>query len=178
MSELQLASGFPAMDETGWRALVEASLKGRPFETLRSRTADGIVIEPVYGRAHDAPALPAGPAREVAGNWTLTQRADMPDLAAANAQMLDDLANGATGLALVIARQRHGRRRTALPLPMQSPSSGCSTRWNSTSSRCGSMAGAMAATSLCWCWTYTSAACSTCRAAASSSASTRSVHWR
>jgi len=102
MSELQLASGFPAMDETGWRALVEASLKGRPFETLRSRTADGIVIEPVYGRAHDAPALPAGPAREVAGNWTLTQRADMPDLAAANAQMLDDLANGATGLALVI----------------------------------------------------------------------------
>ncbi|MEE4236430.1 MAG: methylmalonyl-CoA mutase family protein [Anderseniella sp.] len=102
MSELQLASGFPAMDEAGWRALVEASLKGRPFETLRSRTADGIVIEPVYGRTHDAPALPAGPAREIAGSWTLVQRADMPDLAAANTQMLDDLTNGATGIALVI----------------------------------------------------------------------------
>jgi methylmalonyl-CoA mutase len=102
MSELQLASGFPAMDEAGWRALVEASLKGRPFETLRSRSADGIVIEPVYGRTHDAPALPAGPAREAAGSWTLVQRADMPDLAAANTQMLDDLTNGATGIALVI----------------------------------------------------------------------------
>ncbi len=101
MSELQLASGFPAMDEAGWRALVEASLKGRPFETLRSRTADGIVIEPVYGRAQDAPALPQGPDREVASSWTLVQRADMPDLAAANTQMLDDLQNGATGLALV-----------------------------------------------------------------------------
>ncbi len=102
MSELHLASGFPAIDEAGWRALVEASLKGRPFETLRSRTSDGIVIEPVYSRAHDAPTLPAAPAREVADRWTLSQRADMPDLAAANAQMLDDLQNGATGLALVI----------------------------------------------------------------------------
>ena len=102
MSELNLASGFPAIDEAGWRALVEASLKGRPFETLRSRSSDGIVIEPVYARAHDAPALPAAPAREVADRWVLTQRADMPDLAAANTQMLDDLLNGATGLALVI----------------------------------------------------------------------------
>ncbi len=102
MSELHLASGFPAIDEAGWRALVEASLKGRPFETLRSRTSDGIVIEPVYARAHDAPALPAAPGREVADRWILAQRADMPDLAAANAQMLDDLQNGATGLALVI----------------------------------------------------------------------------
>mgnify|MGYP001812294167 CR=1 FL=1 len=34
--------------------------------------------------------------------WTLTQRADMPDVAAANAQILEDLENGASGLSLVL----------------------------------------------------------------------------
>jgi hypothetical protein len=34
--------------------------------------------------------------------WTLTQRADMPDLAAANTQMLEDLENGASGISLVL----------------------------------------------------------------------------
>jgi methylmalonyl-CoA mutase len=34
--------------------------------------------------------------------WTLTQRADMPDIAAANAQILEDLENGASGVSLVL----------------------------------------------------------------------------
>jgi methylmalonyl-CoA mutase len=102
MTHLDLASEFPAIDEAQWRALAEASLKGRPFETLRSRTADGITVEPVYSATHDAAALPSGPDRLSADMWTLTQRADMPDIAAANAQILEDLENGASGVSLVL----------------------------------------------------------------------------
>ncbi len=102
MSELKLADEFPVLERDDWRALVDASLKGRSYETLRTRTADGIIIEPVYGTAENAPPLPAAPARTSAEAWTLVQRADMPDIAAANSQMLDDLTNGASGISLVL----------------------------------------------------------------------------
>ena len=102
MSTLKLAGEFPALERDDWRALVDASLKGRSFETLRTRTSDGIVIEPVYGPAENPPVLPAAPARASADAWTLVQRADMPDIAAANAQMLDDLTNGASGMSVVL----------------------------------------------------------------------------
>ena len=102
MSTLKLAGEFPALERDDWRALVDASLKGRSFETLRTRTSDGIVIEPVYGPAENPPVLPAAPARATADAWTLVQRADMPDIAAANAQMLDDLTNGASGISVVL----------------------------------------------------------------------------
>ena len=61
MSTLKLAGEFPALERDDWRALVDASLKGRSFETLRTRTSDGIVIEPVYGPAENPPVLPAAP---------------------------------------------------------------------------------------------------------------------
>ncbi len=102
MSTLKLAGEFPALERDDWRALVDTSLKGRSFETLRTRTSDGIVIEPVYACAENPPVLPAAPARASADAWTLAQRADMPDVAAANAQMLDDLMNGASGISVVL----------------------------------------------------------------------------
>lgn len=102
MSTLRLADEFPALKHDDWRALVDASLKGRSFETLRTPTSDGIIIEPVYAAAENPPALPAGPARATADAWTLVQRSDMPDIAAANTQMLDDLTNGASGISLVL----------------------------------------------------------------------------
>ena len=102
MSDLKLADEFPALEYDDWRALVDASLKSRPFETLRTRTSDGIVIEPVYGAAENPPQLPAAPARATADAWTLVQRSDMPDITAANTQMLDDMMNGASGISLVL----------------------------------------------------------------------------
>ena len=70
-----------------------------------SETADGIVIAPLYEEG-------AGPRawRAAAGPWTVTQRIDLPDAAAANEQALEDLSNGATGLALIFqgAAAGHG----------------------------------------------------------------------
>jgi methylmalonyl-CoA mutase len=96
---LALEADFPASTEAEWRKLVDGVLKGAAFDKrLVSQTYDGLRIEPLYPRARDG--------RPVAGHtpgaaWTIMQRIDHPDPKAANAQLLDDLENGATGVTLV-----------------------------------------------------------------------------
>jgi methylmalonyl-CoA mutase len=98
MAELSLAKGFAAADEAAWRALVEDALKGTPFAALKAKTYDGIAIEPLYGRAGEARPIPG---RVPGLPWSVMQRIDHPDAKAANAQIVDDLNNGANGVALV-----------------------------------------------------------------------------
>ncbi|HKA99791.1 MAG TPA: methylmalonyl-CoA mutase family protein [Methyloceanibacter sp.] len=98
MAEISLAKGFAPAGEAAWRALVEEALKGMPFAALKAKTYDGIAIEPLYARAREA--------RPIAGRapglpWSVMQRIDHPDAKAANAQILDDVNNGANGIALV-----------------------------------------------------------------------------
>jgi methylmalonyl-CoA mutase len=97
---LPLAAEFPAATQEDWRKLVDAVLNRAPFARLESRTHDGLTIEPLYGRAATARAV-AG--RAPGMGWTVMQRVDHPDPAAAHAQALDDLQNGASGLVLVFA---------------------------------------------------------------------------
>ena len=80
---------FPQATLEMWRARV-----GDP-EKLASFTKDGIRIEPLYQRIAAARADKAGH-----GPWHIMQRVDHPDAARANAQVLDDLENGAHGLAI------------------------------------------------------------------------------
>jgi methylmalonyl-CoA mutase len=95
-----LAGGFPAATLHDWRKLVDVALKGAPFSRLESKTHGGLTIEPLYERAGDAAAIPG---RAPGSAWRVMQRVDHPDPAAANAQALDDLENGAAGLVLVFA---------------------------------------------------------------------------
>ncbi|MGI8853922.1 MAG: methylmalonyl-CoA mutase family protein [Methyloceanibacter sp.] len=98
MAELPLARDFPPADEAAWKALVEEALKGAPVSALTSRSYDGIAINPLYPRAEDAQVI----ARRAAGTpWAVMQRLDLPDADAANAQILEDLNNGASGAVLV-----------------------------------------------------------------------------
>lgn len=98
--DLTLATEFPATTAAEWRALVDAALKGASFEKrLVSQTYDGLKVEPLYPRAAGAPLV----AGRAAQPWQVLQRVDHPDAAAANAQALHDLENGATGLSLVFA---------------------------------------------------------------------------
>ena len=97
---LSLAGDFPQSSHEDWRKLVDRVLKGAPFSRLESRSYDGLPIEPLYARAANARPI-AGRAPGAA--WTVTQRLDHPDPAIANKQAIEDLENGATGLALVIA---------------------------------------------------------------------------
>lgn len=112
-TELSLASEFPALAESEWRTLAEASLKGTPLERLSSRTYDGIVVEPIYARSNAqvdeasrgvpgaSPflrgATPLGNAR---GGWDIRQALVEGDLAELNRVALDELQRGATSLEL------------------------------------------------------------------------------
>jgi methylmalonyl-CoA mutase len=99
--DLTLGAEFPAATREKWLKLVDGVLKGAPFDKkLVSRTYDGLRIEPLYERAAGAAPV-AGRAPGTA--WALLQRVDHPDPAAANAQALEDLENGANGLTLVFA---------------------------------------------------------------------------
>jgi methylmalonyl-CoA mutase len=96
---LSLADFAPA-SEADWRRLVDAVLKGAPFARLETKTHDGLTIEPLYARDQAAHVV-AG--RAPSRPWTILQRVDHPDPAAANAQALTDLENGATGLILIFS---------------------------------------------------------------------------
>ena len=93
-------NAFAPAREGDWRILVDKVLKGAPYDKLIGRTADGLPIQPLYPRSSDdsARALRAAP-----GRWDILARVDNPDPDAANAQALEDLAQGSTGLHLVFA---------------------------------------------------------------------------
>jgi len=97
--ELAFASEFPAATREQWVKLVDVMLKGAPSEKrLVSRTYDGLMIQPLYPCAQHAHPV-AG--RALGAPWTVMQRVDHPDPAAANEQALHDLENGATGLTII-----------------------------------------------------------------------------
>src|SRR4051812_5516216 len=91
--DLPLAAEFPTASREQWRKLVDGVLKGASFEKrLVAKTYDGLAIDPLYVR--DAQAQPIL-GRRPGEAWTITQRVDHPDPAAANAEALHDLENGA-----------------------------------------------------------------------------------
>ncbi len=96
---MPLAAEFPSASESDWRKRVEAVLKGADFERrLFSMTTDGIAIAPLYSSGSAAEVR-----RPEQTPWAVMQRADHPDTAKANAQALEDLGHGTTGLQLVFA---------------------------------------------------------------------------
>jgi methylmalonyl-CoA mutase len=98
---LTLAGEFPPATEADWRKLVEAALKGASFDKrLVSQTYDGLRVASLYPRAAGAAPVTG---RKAGAAWTVMQRIDHPDAKAANAQILEDLENGANGLTLVFA---------------------------------------------------------------------------
>ena len=99
MAELSLARDFPPAQEADWQALVKEALKGAPFSSLRSVSYDGIVIEPLYARREGRYRHPWPRSRR--GLGASCSALDLPDADAANAQILDDLNNAASGAVLV-----------------------------------------------------------------------------
>src|ERR1700678_4463335 len=98
--ELRFASDFQPASHDDWRRLVDGVLKGAPFEKLVGKSYDGLRIEPIYRRVANATPIIG---RAAAWPWEIMQRIDHPDPPQANAQPLQDLENGATGLTLVFA---------------------------------------------------------------------------
>jgi methylmalonyl-CoA mutase len=100
MTDLPLASIFPAATREAWTDLVAGVLKGGDFDRkLVARTYDGLRIEPLYPKAEGASPL----ARATHVPWRIVQRVDHPAPAEANALALADLEQGADALSLVFA---------------------------------------------------------------------------
>jgi methylmalonyl-CoA mutase len=92
-----VASLFPGQTQADWGRAAQAALKGASLESLVRKTADGLRVEPVYPPAEGPRATRPG------GPWRIIARLDHPDAGEANAQALDDLANGADGLQVVFS---------------------------------------------------------------------------
>ena len=97
---LLLAADFPEATREEWRKLVDAVLKGAPFDRLTSTTYDGLAIAPLAERRADA--QPVG-GRPGAAPWQVLARIDHPDPGLANAIALREFNNGAGGLTVVFA---------------------------------------------------------------------------
>jgi methylmalonyl-CoA mutase len=101
-------AGFAPADQKAWLALVAKALKGAPFETLASRTADGIAIQPLYRDAVDDVGLPgaapfwrgASAAGSTPTGWDIRQLHEHPDPAHANRAILEDLERGVRSVVL------------------------------------------------------------------------------
>ena len=109
--EHNFADVFPHVSEHHWRSLVETALKGTAFDKLVSHTADGIVLQPLYpaaAGAHDTKAR--------LGRWHNLARIDHSDFESANAQALEDLKGGASGLHIVFQNSL-GAHGFGLPVP-------------------------------------------------------------
>lgn len=109
------AADFPDQDESRWRALVDAALKGQTFEKLVARTADGLDLRPLYretdiATAGDVSGVPgsapfvrgAGATRDAYQPWHIRQAFQHPDPAQTNREILADLEGGVSAVELVI----------------------------------------------------------------------------
>lgn len=111
MIEPSLVLGEPA-DECEWRALVEKGLKGAPWERLSARTADGVLIAPLYrepdcptamdvsGFPGQAPFIRGAAMRDVARPWLIRQIYNHPEPERANRDVLADLDGGVSSIEL------------------------------------------------------------------------------
>ncbi|TWP48277.1 methylmalonyl-CoA mutase [Lentzea tibetensis] len=96
MMELALAADFPSATREQWRDLVDAVLRksGASYDSLVTRTYDGIDIQPLYTEASSAfPGL--APAKQ---GWDVRQRHAVPDKLA----VMNDLEGGVTSLWLAL----------------------------------------------------------------------------
>lgn len=98
-----LAEDFGPQDPSRWTALVEKTLKGQAFDdALTTRTADGIVIRPLY-TAEDGVAVARDlRARDAERPWDLRMRAAHPDPRQAAAEITKDLEGGAASVLVAL----------------------------------------------------------------------------
>ncbi|MDA3962647.1 MAG: methylmalonyl-CoA mutase family protein [Planctomycetota bacterium] len=102
---------FPAVDYQVWREMVEADLKGAPFDKkLVTRLYEGIAVQPLYTKndAIDALGVPgfapltrgASPLGASGRGWDIRQELDHPCLKRGNELALAELSGGANSLRL------------------------------------------------------------------------------
>lgn len=94
------ADAFQMPSEDDWMTLVEKTLRGKPFDkAMRRRTEDGVTVNALETKS-SAQVRPQPAGRD--GDWAMVSTHRSPDAAQVNADLLEDLLKGASGLALVL----------------------------------------------------------------------------
>jgi methylmalonyl-CoA mutase len=107
-------NAFPPVTKAEWVAKVEADLKGASFDGLRSTTAGGLALEPLYTALDveglSAPGLPGiYPYRrgaEPLGGWQIRQEYDDPRPSVCKEMIRQDLEHGVEALWLRLGPRR------------------------------------------------------------------------
>ncbi len=112
---------FPAVPYATWRAEVERVLGDTAFETLRTRTEDGLVIEPLYTAGDGGTGGMPGPAPFTRGRsggmgWQLRVAVSGSTVAEANRVVLDELRGGASAVLLVLHGPNTADGRQGIPV--------------------------------------------------------------
>ncbi len=106
MDKLILAEEFPAVSVEKWRTAALKALRGGSLGDLDTQLYEGFPVAPIYTRGGGAEAArlsgSLGAAPFIRGAhapgekkpWTIVQFLDQPDVAEANRQLRDDIANG------------------------------------------------------------------------------------
>jgi len=105
-TKIDVPEDFLRADYDAWLEAVDAALKGGSRNRLETKTLDGYTIEPLYPRRADVQPQAGRPAGRP---WSIVQRIDHPDVKLANAQIIEDLEGGASGLELVLASSAGSR---------------------------------------------------------------------
>ncbi|MDZ7847596.1 MAG: hypothetical protein U5L96_12975 [Owenweeksia sp.] len=95
MDEKNLFKYFAIQSKAQWIAKIEKDLNGKDFNSLLSKTAEGITIAPAYTEEDVQPK--AQPFRENL-KWDTTQEILVIEVKAANREALAHLERGATSL--------------------------------------------------------------------------------
>lgn len=84
--KLDLAD-FPAASLADWRTAAEAALKGKPLDSLTSKTPDGLAVEPIYmaenfamlhGAEADPGLFPYLRGGKASADWTTVEHGEPP----------------------------------------------------------------------------------------------------
>lgn len=108
-TDLKIANEFPPASESDWRKLLEKDLKGRPFEKLRTRSLEGIDIEPLYSPEGalppDVAGFPGAPPftrgrsdSPKDSGWAICQEYRHPDVEVTGREIARDLERGASAV--------------------------------------------------------------------------------
>ncbi len=98
---IPLTADFAPATVEDWLSLVGKTLKGAGVETLRSLTADGLTIEPLYTAADHTFAAGFNPApRGRDRAWDIRAVVAHPECGSANSQVLEHLNGGASSILL------------------------------------------------------------------------------
>ena len=101
MSKQHLFSDFKPVSTEDWEALIKASLKGAPYESLIRKSPEGITIKPFYNQ-NDLPESPSGTPKREGADWLICQHLVVREVKEANKKALRCLNSGANALNLHI----------------------------------------------------------------------------